>query len=406
MGCAVAPLAGLDCNYIVIAVRLVYVLLALGILGLVLRLSSRETRPRRLLIALAIVLVPPVYLYASSSKEADQRAATFHGASARFEQVCFERAHETIYAQARLMRELVLTPERGPTGAYGFDLFYGSYRPKTWGSAPITLEASGSQEGVFELRYSYLPDKFIERGTEVTFHGMKMEVVDRASGVVLAERLDYLWGGDFNRGSQCLGSSWYADNNAFAERVLGPQSLDYKVAGGHGRRQQRITQATLTKVEPVDKVLGSDNPRDALPPDSDYDYNNRTIRLKDGAFKMLGYGNAEPIPIVATVSRDGEVTFFMLPQGWVRSRPLRLLLVHQRKSTGEELRNTFVQVPPGVDWSDGWGFDKADVSVSPSKVSFSIYGAKVTDASIPTMYNQGRYRKRFVFEAPLPKADD
>lgn len=406
MGCAVAPLAGLDCNYIVVAIRLLYIVLAVGLVGLVFRLSSHKTRRRNASLSALIVLIPIGYLYGSASIETDHKTELFHKASARFQQLCFERAHEAIRARAQTVRELVMTPERGPIGAYELDLFFGSGRPKTWGSAPITPIASGAQEGILEIRYSYLPETFIEHGTKVTFHGMKIEVVNLSDDSVLAERLDYLWGTDFNRGSQCLGSSWYADNKAFLERVLGPQSLDYRVAEGHGRRQQRITKAALVKVEDVDKVLGSDNPRDALPPGSDYDYNNRTIRLKGGSFKMLGYGNAEPIPIVASTLTDDGITFFMLPQGWLRNRPLHLLLIHQRTATGEELRNTFIQVPPGSDWESGWGFDKGDVSVSPSRVSFSVYGARAKDKATPTMYNQGRYRKRYVFEAPLPSSSD
>jgi len=299
-----------------------------------------------------------------------------------------------------------MTPASGPKGAYDFDLFYGASRPQIWGSVPIKLEATDSQEDTVELRYSYLPEKFVEHGVEVTFHGMKMEVLDHATGAVLAERLDYLWGGDFNRGAQCLGSDWYADNRAFAERVLGPRSPEFSAVEGHGRRQQQIVQATLVRVEDVDKAIGSDNPKDALPPGSEYDYNNRTIRLRDGSFKMLGYRNAEPIPIVATVSEGEQIAFFMLPQGWLRNRPLHLLQIHQRRKTGEELRNTYVQIPPSVDWQDGWGFDKADATATQEVVSFAVYGSKVSDASTPSIYNQGRYRKRFVFEAPLPKADN
>ncbi len=227
-----------------------------------------------------------------------------------------------------------------------------------------------------------------------------MEIVAKVDDRVLAERLDYLWGEDFNRGAQCLGSSWFDDNTAFAERVLGPKALQSRLAEGRGSRQHRIVKAVLVKTEDVDRTLGGDNQQDALPPGSQYDYNNRTIRLKGGSFRMLGYGNDEPIPIVATTSQEQEVSFFMLPQGWLRNHPIRLLLINTRMETGEELRNTFVQVPPGVNWQNGWGFDKADVSTSLSKVSFAIYGEK--DKSTRAFYNQGRYRKRYVFEAPWP----
>jgi hypothetical protein len=233
-------------------------------------------------------------------------------------------------------------------------------------------------------------------------HGVKIEVRDLSNGLVLAERLNFLWGNDFNRGAECLGSAWYQDNQAFVERVIGPQSKEFRVAEGQGRRQQRFVKASLVRSESVDKELTNSSDADALPPGSKYDYNNRTIHLRGGAFRMLGYGNAEPIPIVATVSHEDRVLFLMLPHGFLRNRPARLLLIHQRKPTGEELSNTFVQLPPGVQWQGGWGFDKEDVSLAAGKLGFAIYGERVRSGSEPTHDNRGRYRRRYVFEAALP----
>ena len=403
MGCAVAPLAGLSCHAFGDLFVLVYFLLALWLVGSVISGSSPKTKLRNSLIAIGVVLAPPVYLYVSSAIETSRRNTAFFEVSTRFQQLCFERAHETIHEQATAMRELVLASEPGPTDRHGVHLFrvFG----KTWGAAPITRDASGSAEGVFELRFSYLPERFNTRGTDITFHGMKMQVIDRARGAVLAERFDYMWGANFYRGSQCVGSDWDSENKAFLERVLGPQSPTSKIAGIPSQWQQSITHARLTKVETVDKVLGSGDTKDALPPGSVYDYNHRTIRLKDGEFRMPLYGNEEPLPIIASVSKDDEIAFFMLPLTPKHNWPLYQLRINQRKNTGEALRDTFVLIPPGVDWKNGWGFDKADVSISPSKVSFSIYGAKAKNDSTPAFRNPGRYRKRFVFEAPLREAD-
>lgn len=189
------------------------------------------------------------------------------------------------------------------------------------------------------------------------------------------------------------------------ERVLGPQSKQSPVAERRGRLRQQFTKAKLIKTEPVDKELPYSTDADALPPGSKYDYNHRTIHLKDGAFEMLGYRNAEPIPIVATVARGDRLFFVMLPHGSLRNRPARQLLIHQRMRTGEEVSNTFIQVPPGVHWQDGWGFDKNDVSLVGGKMTFSIYGEKVRASSTPAHNNRGRYRKRYVFEVALPGLD-
>jgi len=320
----------------------------------------------------------------------------------QFEHLCYEQAYERIGARPQMLNELVVTPEKGPSGAYGFDLFFGSSRPRTWGSVPVVAATAAGAEGAVELRYTYLPQKYEELGRETVIHGVKIEVRDLSDGSVLAERLNFLWGNDFNRGAECLGASWYHDNQAFVERVIGPQSKEFRVAEGHGRRQQQFTKASLVRSEPVDKELRDSSDAEALPPGSKYDYNNRTIHLQDGEFKMLGYGNAEPIPIVATVSQGDRILFVLLPQGFLRNRPARQLLIHQRTRSGEELSNTFVQVPPGVHWQDGWGFDKEDVNVAAGKLTFSMYGEKVRSSSAPAHDNRGRYRRRYVFEAALP----
>lgn len=90
----------------------------------------------------------------------------------------------------------------------------------------------------------------------------------------------------------------------------------------------------------------------------------------------------------------------------VRNATPRLLHIHQRKATGEELPNTLAQIPPGVDWKDGWGFENADVDASPSKLTFSIHGGKAKDLSAPSMYNQGRHHQRVVLEASLPVREE
>ena len=116
---------------------------------------------------------------------------------------------------------------------------------------------------------------------------------------------------------------------------------------------------------------------------------------------MLGYGNSEPIPIVATIVRQSDLVFVMLPQGWPRNRPVRQLLLHYRKKTGEELSSTFVLVPPGVEWKSGWGIDPNEVEVSDNRLVFKLLGDKATEDGASAMNNEGTYRRRYSFEADL-----
>ncbi|HVE53736.1 MAG TPA: hypothetical protein VNB23_10190 [Ramlibacter sp.] len=235
---------------------------------------------------------------------------------------------------------------------------------------------------------------------QVLIHRTKIEVIEPLLGKVLAERVDVLMGPDFNRANLCLASDWYKDNAAFLETVLGPRYIDGPTDMWQSRFRQQPVKARLVATDAVDKALRTSSTREIVP--GDYDYNGRRIRLPGGEFKMLLYGNAEPVPILAVLEQEDRYVFLMLPNADLRDRPLRVILVQERKKDGTEIASTYVQVPPGLDWRGGWGFDRGETRWSQRKLQFALYGNKAEGKAYDAA---GRYRTRYAYEATLPAAD-
>lgn len=322
-----------------------------------------------------------------------------------FSDVCYRYAHEIIRRPASDVRTVHVSEESKVRNQWGGDIFYSAAgRPKSWGGIPTQpIEATNTGVGAYELRYRYSPIERSVSGKPNLFHGVIQEVFDRAANEVIAERANYLFGSDFNRSSFCLGANWFADNDSFADRVLGPRYLDQKTGVRSPIRQPTAyVKARIIKTEPA--IVNAVGVRDesALPVGSKYDYNNRTIHLPEGKFYMPSYWNQEPIPIIGTIENDSHYIFVMLPDGGMRSWPIRQLLFMYRTKAGALVKSVFVQIPPGNHWIDGWGINPSDVHVSDTQITFSILGKKKTGQYFGyRTQNQGEYSERYTYVADL-----
>ncbi len=322
-----------------------------------------------------------------------------HESQVAFERLCYERASEEIIRTSRAVKDLIMLPERGPKGAYEFDLFYGASRPKRWGSSFVSMESSAKEAGAYEVRHTYLPEMRSIWGTDIVFHGVRIDIYDRTSGQLMGTRTNFQWGMDFNRGQVCLGSDWFDDNQSFIERVIGPRYLELAEAEYLRRMNRRFERARLEAVDEVDVAIPYLTTEALLPAGSKFDYNNRTIWLPNGSFRMMTFSGAEPIPIVATVVLDSQYVFAMLPQGFMQNRPPRQMMFNYRTSAGEHLRDVIALIPPGIDWSPGWGIDPKDIRVEQSRIVFKLLGDKVSGASAGR--NDGTYRKKYTLVLDL-----
>lgn len=346
-----------------------------------------------------------IFLSGCGSKGSDRHTDEAGAILDEFSDVCYRYAYEIIRRPATNVRTVHVSDESKVRSQWGGDIFYSAAgRPRSWGGIPTQpIEATNTAMGTYELRYRYVPMERSASGKPIFFHGIVQTIVDRNTNEVIAERSNYLFGGDFNRSSFCLGANWYADNDSFADRVLGPRYLDQKTgARSPVRRPTDYVKARIVKTETT--IVKGVGVRDesALPTGSKYDYNNRTIHLPEGKFYMPSYWNQEPIPIIGTIEKESHYIFVMLPDGWMRSWPIRQLLFMYRTKTGELVKSVFVQVPPGNHWIDGWGINPSDVLVSDTQITFSILGKKKTgqDFGYPTR-NPGEYSQRYTYVADL-----
>jgi len=318
-------------------------------------------------------------------------------------ELCYQSAGEVVETKATNVNALYFSPRSNVVGDWSFELFYGVNEPKKWGAASVhtsTPEINLNRStGAYEIRYTHIP---IERKTGdkvLTFHGVRQEVLELSSGKVIAHRENYIWGHDFNRSTFCLGANWYSGNEAFLERVLGPKYAERS----HSLPPEHYIKARLVTAKESKVTLENYwyQQEKALPPGSKYDYNNRTITLPDGKFYMPSYWNAEPISYVATVIQPERYVFVMLPDGHSQNWPLRQLLLSYRDKQGNAIQNIYVQIPPVVDWSNGWGMQPNDVIVEDDRVEFSIYGKKIRTGEYSDQSNAGQYLKTYTFGASI-----
>lgn len=320
--------------------------------------------------------------------------------------VCYSYAHESIYRTVRDVRALLTSMPSPIRSRWGGDVFFSNAGPpKSWGGMPTqTFGYGGSTDRAYELRYTYTPIERYVLGKKVIFHGVNQQIFDFSTNELMAERSNYIFGGDFNRGRSCLGASWYGGNDSFAERVLGPRYLDQKTGKRQpDRKPETYVKSRLVKIENIE-TRGATTVRsvDALPVGSEYDYNHRTIRLPAGSFYMPSYRNQEPIPIVETIEMPEHYVFVMLPDGWMRSESIRQLLFMYRTKTGELVKSLFVQIPPGYDWTNGWGINPGDIDITDAQITFRLLGKKkvVSEFGYPTR-NRGEYFKRYTYVVDL-----
>jgi hypothetical protein len=391
----------LDLTSFGVVLKGVGLLISLGIIATVLWLLwlaiSRPSTSAKKVIVGSMVLLPIAALFVNSwlqRRALGELPGLFHA-------LCFENAYERINEKAGPVQALTMIPDRGPQGAYEFDLFYGTSRPTEWNHAPVGSNPIAG-EGSYEVKHTYLPQLYKLYREEVILHGVKIEIFDRATGRLLADRLNFHWGNDYNRGLHCLGYAWYFDNWAFVERVLGPQDFRFRRAEGHGRVGQEFVRARLSKVENIRTALrGWDAARDSeVLPAGSYNYNDRKITLENASFSMVG--GSEPLPIVAWRKVGRANVILMLPNGWRRDTPPTQLMLHFRRPSGEEVANVIALIPSGEQWQSGWGVRPYDLVVKDGYVEIALYGNKVPAEDSPSAYNQGTYLSRYVFEIPLP----
>jgi hypothetical protein len=331
-----------------------------------------------------------------------QEALEMHDA---LSDLCYRSAGEVIGRKASDVNTLYFSPPSAVKGDWDFELFYGTVDlPRTWGGIAVQMSFPEVQKvrspGSYEVRYTSLPVQKKIRGTLVTFHGVRQEVVELASGDVIARRENYMWGEDFNRSSLCLGADWYAGNDGFLERVLGARYKERPRVP----TPERYVKATLVAAVDETVELKDDwyQQKNALPPGSSYDYNSRSITLAGGGrFYMPQFWTNEPIPYAGTIVAADHYVFIMLPNGSWQNWPLRQILLAYRDRQGVARKFVYVQIPPVVDWSNGWGMRAADVTVAQDRVQLSIYGKKVRTGEFSDQSNAGRYHRRYTFTAAL-----
>ncbi|MFX1677830.1 hypothetical protein PV762_01220 [Mitsuaria sp. CC2] len=315
--------------------------------------------------------------------------------------VCYESAGEVISRQAPNVSALYFSPRSSVMGAWEFELFYGVGEPRKWGTIDVQSDRSPSREdrvpGAYQVRYTHVPVHRTIGKTVLTFNGVLQEVVDLSSNEVIASRRNYIWGTDFNRSSFCLGANWYDGNYGFLERVLGPRYVERP----RSPPPERYIKAVIRSVSEVDQTLPSLSTERVLPPGAKYDYNNRTVTLPDGKFGMPSYWNSGPIEYAGTLVSPDYYVFVMLPEGRAQNWPLRKVLLSFRNKQGAALKNVYVQLPLGVDWSGGWGILPGEISIEGDKIEFALYGMKVRGKEYYDRQNPGRYRRKYIVSASM-----
>lgn len=403
MGCGVAPLVGINCNDINLIWQMIVIAAGFVVLVIVLKKSSRSRVVPNGLIAAVVLTSPFVWTYLSDKREM-RVVRAMHD---EFSLICYQQSKEEIRSVPTRMSSLILSPPSGVEGEWGFELFFGRTGPKReWAGIPIATSVPERQEdrkGMYELRYTHLPQHRVVSGQEMMVHGVLQQVIDLAKNQVIAERQNFIWGRDFNRSAFCLGSRWFEDNDDFAERVLGSRYLDSKT--GKPRSPSKPTQyirAIQEGTEVTDVTTRTYQDKEMMPVGGSYDDWNRKIHLPNGAFHMLTYRGDTIMPIVATLERGDGYVFVLLPEGGLRNWPVRKLLFDFRSKTGEQIGKVYVQVPPGVDWTSGWGFDPKDVHITENRITFWLLGKRVRNTDkYGDSNNGGQYAMRYRYVAEM-----
>ena len=316
--------------------------------------------------------------------------------------LCFATATERIDRQAIPLHQLFISESGNTTGDWGFDLFFGTGKPESWGGLPaLPADQKSSASGSYEIAYKQDPITTTISGITYTFRSVSITIKDLSSDTVIAERRNILFGNDFNRGWQCLDATWFRGNEAFIERVLGKRFI--RPEGSV--RQDFPTQTHYSKAQLLNIMSKPIHIRfipreEVLPRGAEYLYNERKIKLRSGELHLTS-GRTEPLEIVQTLEKKDRYFFVLLPGGSARSWPLRQILVEERLLSGELLRSAVVQIPPIVDWSNGWGLNPESIDIKDNVMSLQILGEKTLKKRYADQKNQGTYKKSYYFIAKL-----
>jgi hypothetical protein len=317
-------------------------------------------------------------------------------------QLCFDTATERIDRRATPLHRLFMSDAGNLKGAWDFDLFYGIGRPKTWGGLPVlSSEQRSGTPGSFEVAYKHIPITSTISGKTRVFRRVTITVTDLSAGTVIAERQNILFGNDFNRGWQCLDADWFRGNESFVQRVLGRKYIqpegtvrqDFPTPTSYVKAQLLETTSRPTQLRAFPR-------QELLPNGSVYNYKERRLKLLSGEF-YLTRGRQEPLEIAKSIETKDRYFFVLLPDGHVRSWPLRQILVEERLLSGELVRDAIVQIPPVFDWTNGWGLNPDSIDIKGGVMVFQVLGAKRLKERYADQDNDGSYGKSYQFQARL-----
>jgi hypothetical protein len=373
MGCAIAPLAGFSCGGIIAFIQVIAVLIHVGILFLCLRAGKVGWAVGGALVA----GLAGLWLHGAIE---NRRAADAKYASGRaFEKLCYEEAFDSIATKGGPTDHLeVVEAQPSPEGAWSSNLFFHKSKDhRDWGFAALQ-----PSEAAHNLRLTLSAER-PDLGSSFPVYGELLQVTRIGTGEVIAARKNFVTGMDFSRGLSCLGRGWYDENDKFLRRIFGPRDLKYygvedTSVESYTKGQLSDVQTGTFKVAPMQvvPVLVKGEPRTALTRYS-LVYDAR-VTLPDGRSILLiqigGGNNFAPIQFLFDLRSDKD----------------------------EEVERLYVQIPPGIDWSHGWGFD-GDVKLSNGKLVFSLLGDKVPSSEkYYEGMNSGTYRQRVGIVAQIP----
>ena len=69
---------------------------------------------------------------------------------------------------------------------------------------------------------------------------------------------------------------------------------------------------------------------------------------------------------------------------------------------GKELKRIYAQIPPVIEWKNGWGFSPGDIYVSKADIRLQLYGKKKRSGEYSDQRNEGHYFKRYMLNIAIP----
>lgn len=226
----------------------IWLIAGLIVSGLVGALTGRKAFLWTL--GITCVLMPTVaalYISASNRKIETENRKILERLGTEYRQLCDAADRIVIRRTVRDVREIQVEPGVGPKDSWGNDLFY-PYRSRAATPASVRwlLGAEGGRYGGYRRvvsseevsaatgmpRYRVVLKHLAAGDVEgrKTIHGVEIQIIDRESQAVIAERRDYAGtlNGDFAFPSGCAGRKhedrrrWHRDMLSFIHEVLVP----------------------------------------------------------------------------------------------------------------------------------------------------------------------------------------